>query len=400
VVVAAALLGDAFAGPFTRLFGTGWPALLGGAAALFVLFRAAILAGTSAGRRRLAVRLERLYRYEFWPAWLFYLPLVPWLAWLAVRHRGALVWTAANPGIAHGGLAGESKWAILEQLPTAAVVPGILVPPGELSDRVALVCAALLERGWSFPLILKPDVGERGSGVRLARDGADVEKYLRQQPAAVIAQVYHPGPFEAGIFYYRLPGSPAGHILSLTDKVFPVVAGDGRSTLEELILAHPRYRLQAEVFLARHERERGRVLAEGETFRLAVAGNHCQGTLFRDGAHLITPELERAIDAVARAFDGFFIGRFDVRYSDVAAFRGGRDLAVVELNGVASESTNLYDPSWSLLSAYRVLFRQWALLYAIGAANRDRGHAPSSVRAVLAVVCEHLLGRRARLAAD
>src|SRR5262249_13176445 len=154
------------------------------------------------------------------------------------------------------------------------------------------------------------------------------------QPAAVIVQTYHPGPFEAGIFYYRLSGEETGHIFSITDKVFPVLAGDGRSTLEELIWRHPRYRMQARTFLARHEAERGRVLAAGERFVLALAGNHCQGTTFRDGTHLMTPELERTVDAIARHFPGFYIGRFDVRYSDPAAFKAGRDLAIVELNGV------------------------------------------------------------------
>ncbi|WP_410962843.1 hypothetical protein, partial [Salmonella sp. SAL4446] len=74
------------------------------------------------------------------------------------------------------------------------------------------------------------------------------------------------------------------------------------------------------------------------------------------------------------------------RYTDREAFQAGRDLSIVELNGVTSESTNLYDPSWSLLAAYRTLFRQWALLYQIGDANRRRGHAAASVQELLRLV--------------
>lgn len=85
------------------------------------------------------------------------------------------------------------------------------------------------------------------------------------------------------------------------------------------------------------------------------------------------------MDEIARHFPGFFVGRFDVRFRDVDAFKAGRDLAIVELNGVTSESTNLYDPSWSLLLAYRTLFRQWSLLYCIGHANRQRGHQPTTI---------------------
>jgi membrane protein DedA with SNARE-associated domain len=393
LVFLAALLGAPIVQPVIVLLGPGWPVLLLAALLLFLTIRVSTLACTATGRAKLVARVSRLWRWEFWPSWLFYLPVLPWLAYLSLRYRGVLTWTAANPGIPQGGVVGESKHAILAQLPQGAVIPSFLVPPGEPGERLAHARAVIEDLGWSFPLILKPDAGQRGSGVRRAHDLVDVEKYLRRQPHAVIVQTYHPGPFEAGIFYYRLPGEEAGHIFSITDKVFPVLAGDGRSTLEELIWRHPRYRMQAHTFLTRHDAERGRVLAAGEPFALALAGNHCQGTMFRDGAHLVTPELERTVDAIAQHFRGFCIGRFDVRYTDAGAFQAGRDLAVVELNGVTSESTNLYDPSWSLFAAYCTLFRQWSLLYRIGYANRQRGHASTGILELLRLIFSYC-GRR------
>jgi hypothetical protein len=132
------------------------------------------------------------------------------------------------------------------------------------------------------------------------------------------------------------------------------------------------------------------VLGERMPFTLAIAGNHAQGTTFRDGAHLWTELLERRIDEIARSYEGFFIGRFDVRYSDVEAFKAGRDLAIVELNGATAESTNIYDPGTSLLAAYRVLFEQWSLVFAIGAENRARGAAPTSLRRLLRLVFRHV----------
>jgi hypothetical protein len=148
--------------------------------------------------------------------------------------------------------------------------------------------------------------------------------------------------------------------------------------------------LQAAVFLGRHHDVRERVLAEGERFRLAFAGNHAQGTLFRDGRQLLTPALERRIDEIARRIPGFFIGRFDVRYSSVEGFKAGGDLAIVELNGATAESTNIYDPDGSLLDAYRTLFRQWALVFAIGAANRRRGATATPARRFLRLTLTHL----------
>jgi hypothetical protein len=208
--------------------------------------------------------------------------------------------------------------------------------------------------------------------------------------SAVLMQPFHEGPYEAGIFYYRCPGEAKGQILSITDKHFPIVEGDGRSTLRELINRHPRYRLQASLFLARHAHRLEEIPAVGEQVRLAIAGNHAQGTIFRDGGHLLTSELEARVDDIARRTPGFFIGRFDVRYRDTAAFMAGRDLAIVELNGATAESTNIYDPRRSLLGAYRVLFRQWSLVYRIGIANRARGVVPTPTRRLVRLVWNHL----------
>ncbi len=343
----------------------------------------------SRARTRLLAGLERWRRWEFWPMWLFYAPVALWVGMLALRYRGLSTLTAANPAIPDGGTVGESKLAILKSLPAEWIVPTVDVPPAAVAVRLLRVVVALGREGWAFPLVLKPDVGQRGTDVKLARTLSDVRRYLERSPETVLVQPYHPGPFEAGIFYYRMPGEQRGRILSITDKHFPVVVGDGRSTVEELIWAHPRYRLQAATFLERHRARLTEVLADGERLPLALAGNHCQGTLFKDGGHLLTPALERRIDQIAHAYEGFFVGRFDVRYRTVQEFRAGRDLAIVELNGATAESTNIYDPDRSLLSAYRLLFRQWSLIFAIGAENRRRGAAVSSFARLWTLVRAH-----------
>lgn len=400
LVLLVVWLGEAFVVPFERLIGAGGASLAAAALALFLSVRTIVLACTADGRSRLAVSVSRFWRWEFWPVWVFYLPLAPWIAYLSIRHRGFTTITAANPGIPDGGFVGESKNEILRHLPRELVAPFFLVGTGRPEDRAAYLRRTMETRGLRFPIILKPDAGQRGAGVRLVQDEAGARAYFATHETPVLAQAFDPGPYEAGIFYVRMPDEPHGRIFSITDKLFPVIEGDGASTLEELVKRHTRYRMQAATFLARHEADRARILARGERFPLAIAGNHCQGTMFRDGSHLITPALERAIDTIAKAFDGFFFGRFDVRYADPAAFREGRDFTIVELNGVTSESTDIYDPSRSLLSAYRTLFRQWALLFRIGAINRRRGVRTTPAIALLRATLAHYRSRPADLQAD
>lgn len=384
--------GDAVASPLRQSLGNAGGVVVA-TAAMLVLLRFLVRLGSRQARLRLFARVSHLWRWEFWPAWLFYAPAAVWIAILSIRRgglRGFSSITAANPGIPHGGFAGESKYQILSRLGSLHVAPTALLGVDFTERRLQGFDAILRSNGWHFPVILKPDVGQRGVGVKLARSRAGVAAHLARHSEPMIVQVYHAGPFEAGVFYYRMPDEPTGHIFSITDKHFPEVCGDGRRTLEQLVWDHPRYRMQADTFLKRHSQQADRVLAEGECFRLAHAGNHCQGTMFRDGKHLITPELERAVDAVAREFNGgFYFGRFDVRYADVAAFQRGEDFTIIELNGVTSESTNLYDPSKSLLTAYCILFRQWSLLFRISAANIRRGVPVTSPLTLLKTIVDY-----------
>lgn len=390
IVLLTASLGDAFVGRVTPLLGAGWAARLTVAAAAFGLIQGVRMLGTKPRRVRFAARVARSLRWEFWPTWLFYAPVTIWIALLAIWHRGLTTITAANPGMPDGGMVGESKFDILEKLPREYTIPSALVPAGAVDERLPVLAGHVERNGWLFPLVLKPDVGQRGVGVRLVRNWDDVTGYLARVTDAVLVQPYHAGPFEAGVFYYRMPGCARGRIFSITDKHFPVLVGDGESTIENLVWTHPRYRLQGATFVERHREMLSRVLGCGERFPLAIAGNHAQGTLFRDGGHLMTAALEDRIDEIARGYAGFYFGRFDIRYTNVEAFKAGRDLSIVELNGATAESTNIYDPDGSLFRAYRLLFRQWAIVFAIGAANRATGAPVSSAARLFELIRAHM----------
>jgi len=394
LVIMVARFGDSFVARFQQYIGGG--AIASVIACVFAIasLRIACALFTPIGRAKLIARISRIWRWGFWPTFLFYPPVLIWIASLTIRHRGFMTITAANPGIPHGGFVGESKFRILASLSGPHIIESELV---DSSERLQ---SAMEKRGWTLPVILKPDVGQRGAGVRLVRSLDDGRKIIESSRTPLVAQPFHPGPFEAGIFYYRIPSQARGKIFTITDKQFPILVGDGTSTIEEHIWRDPRFRMQAKTFLARHERDRTRVLPEGERFKLAIAGNHCQGTLFRDGSHLITPQLERAIDSIAQRFNGFYFGRFDVRYSDVERFKAGEDLTVIELNGITSESTNIYDPSRSIFRAYATLMRQWSILFEIGAANRQRGQRASRAWSLIRDLIGYYRGPRASALSD
>ncbi|MBK6778098.1 MAG: alpha/beta fold hydrolase [Gemmatimonadetes bacterium] len=374
--------------------------LLVTALVLFVLLKLLIPLVTWRGRRLLLARWRRLTRWEFWPRWMFYPPVALYILWLALRHRSLLLFTAVNPAIPGGGFVGESKSAILrglagspERVAPWTLVPAALPAPGRVAAARAF--QATLPAPW--PLVLKPDIGERGSGVAITRSEGEVEAYLARATGDTIAQAFAPGA-EFGVFYVRHPGEPAGRIFSITEKRLPTLTGDGVTPLEELILRDERALCMAPFHFRRHAARLTWVPAAGEVVPLVELGTHCRGAVFLDGGWVETPALAAAIDGLSQGYAGFWFGRYDIRTPDVAAFQRGEDFQVVELNGATAEATSIYDPANALGTAYRTLFAQWRLLFAIAAANVARGARPASLRELWALLRGHARALRGHAA--
>ncbi|MEZ5332785.1 MAG: VTT domain-containing protein [Thermoanaerobaculia bacterium] len=352
--------------------------VLGVAVVLVLVLRwVARLITSHEARRRLVGRLGRWRRWEFWPPWVFYPPVVAYCGWLALRHGGPTVFTAANPAIPAGGFVGESKRDLLELV--GAGVEGAAPPPWtflggglSLAQRMAQLERFLTTPGVAFPLVLKPDSGQRGSGVAIVRDRWAARAYLESATEDVLAQSWVDG-LELGLFYVRRPGEETGRLVGVTEKVLPVVTGDGRRTVRELVLDDDRAVLLADLYLARLDGQLRRVPAAGERVPLAQLGTHCRGAVFLDGGELATEALSTTVDRLSRSLPGFHFGRYDVRVPSREAAREGRDLAVLEVNGVTSEPTHVYDPRYGALAAYRAFFWQWRTAFEIGAENRRRG---------------------------
>jgi membrane protein DedA with SNARE-associated domain len=316
-----------------------------------------------------AAKLKKLARWEFWPMSLFYVPVFVKYVSLSVRYRSFSLPTLANPGTHTGGLIGESKFEILVRLAESYpefVAETYRVPFHSPEQQLAMIERLRADNELEFPLVFKPDVGQRGAGFKLIYSEEEARAYVSRFPRALLIQKYVPGPYEAGIFYYRFPNQEKGLIFSITEKHFPLVTGDGRHTLEELIRGDSRASILAHVYLERFAAERERVPGPGETVRLVEAGNHCQGAIFLDGWRLDSPELEETIDRISRSVPGFFVGRYDLRYASEGALRRGEGFQIVELNGTSSEAINIYDPANSLWKAYRTLFDQWEIIFSIG----------------------------------
>jgi ribosomal protein S6-L-glutamate ligase RimK-like protein len=325
---------------------------------------------------------RQVSHFEFWPSWIFYAPVVAYWIALGLRYRDFSLPSAANPRISTGGLCGESKSSILDQAgPIAApwIAPYVRLRTGEQDGARA---AALMEQhALSLPIVVKPDIGCNGTGVRLAETKDALSAVLAGFPrdTDILLQELVPFEGEAGIFYIRHPQAAAGTITSLTHKKAPILFGDGTSTIHDLIMADPRTSLVPHLYLPRLRSRLHEVPRPGAPIRLVFAGNHCKGSIFANGELDITPALSKTIDQIMSDIPDFHFGRVDVRYQNVASLRRGTGFRIIEINGVGSEATHIWDPATRLRDAYRIQFDHYRQAFQIGAALRATGVRSSGV---------------------
>ncbi len=323
---------------------------------------------------------------ERMPKWLICIPItLQWLL-LALRYQSLTLPTIVNPAITSGGLVGEGKLEYFDGMGPLALsaTAAYCAVPTHKRHTGSELRELMRSAGLSFPVVAKPDLGLCGYGVRLLANRAELLDYLLAFPnnETLVLQQYLPQEGEAGIFYIRDPQAQSGRIIGLALRYFPRVVGDGSHTTGELVAADPR--AQRLLNSPRHQPgyNAHHVPAAGEVVRLATIGSTRVGGLYRDGSDYITPQLTRAVDAIARDMPAFHFGRFDVRFDCLQDLSAGSGFAIMEINGAGSEAIEAWDPGTGVLAGFRMIFKKQRILFAIGNAMRKKGFKPLGVLAL------------------
>lgn len=312
-------------------------------------------------------------QYEYWPMWLFYLPVLPYWLYLAVKHRSLTYFTVANPGIALGGFFGESKSDILQLINPHYLPKAITI--NNLSVETIIVL--IQQNNMIYPLIAKPDVGERGNDVCKINNETELIQYHNNTTLKYILQEFITYDIELGVLYSRLPNENKGMVTSVTLKEFLTVTGNGVNTIKELMQQSTRARFQIARLSISMGTETNEVLPNGVTKLLEPIGNHCRGTRFINANHLITDELNQVFDKISVPITGFNYGRFDLKVKSIPDLYAGNNIKIMELNGASSEPGHIYDASKSsLLKAYSDLCTHWKRLADVSAQHISAGLQP------------------------
>ena len=315
---------------------------------------------------RLGKFLTRLKHWEYWPFSLLYFPVFFYFGWLALKARSIFFFTASNPSIDFGGMFGEKKSEIFNLIPDKYIPVTKLVERGNTRD--ALTKAKEI----GYPLIAKPNIGERGIWVEKLDSVEALIIYSATCPVDFLLQELVDFSIELGVFYIKYP-ERTGKITSIVRKEFLEVEGDGESTIIQLLENNSRAVINADFHSDFLKRKGRNILEKGEHLLIEPIGNHCRGTKFLNDEMEIDDKLNEAINEISAEIPDFYFGRFDLRCKSISDLRNLQNFKILELNGAGSEPGHIYQPGYSLIRAYKDILWHLKVLADISRINHKKG---------------------------
>lgn len=310
----------------------------------------------------------KVTRYEFWPVLVFYFPFFFYWLYLSFKARDFGFLFRINPDMKFGGAIGADKVGNLDCIAQRYLPMTLLIAP---DTSFTDVTARIEQMGLEFPLIAKPNNGERGKGVEKIANLEELQSYFLSHLGELILQEFIDSKLELGVLYYRDPISGDGKITSIVKKGFLMVKGDGKSTLKELIKGNIRARFREAYLHQKFSRVLNDIIPENEELYLEPVGNHCRGTEFISGQKHISEKLTKVFDEICAPLPRFDYGRFDIKVESIERLNEGKTIKIMEINGVNAEPAHIYDKSYTLLKAYKVIKQHFDILFSIAIAKEN-----------------------------
>ena len=317
--------------------------------------------------------MHKITNWEAWPFKLIYAPLTPVWFWYMIKSRAVWFFTPSNPKLTFGGMEGEPKKEMYDLLPPHLYPTTFNVMP---SDDVASILKRLNEQQIDFPFIVKPEVGGQGILFRKIDTSEELIHYHSLVPVEYIVQRLVEYPIEVSVFHIRHPKEKNGTITGFLHKIPLQVTGDGKHTLHELILKHPKGAKRVPELHSKHKEKWDVVIAKNEKYILSYAANHNRGAHFIDLRNEIDDRLVMLFDNISIGVNDFFYGRYDIMCNSIEELKQGTNFTILEYNGCGAEPNHFYDTGYTLNQAYKEILKHWKALYEISSYNAALGTKP------------------------
>ncbi len=307
---------------------------------------------------------EKLTNWELWPFALIYAPLGPLWLWYAIKAKAFWWFSPANPTLTFAGFEGEGKKEMYDQLPQNSYPKTVYVTP---QMSVEEVIESVAKNNFTYPICAKPEVGLKGLLFRKIDEEKKLKTYHQKVEVDYLIQEMVEAPLEVSVFYYRYPNKPKGVISGFIQKDMLHVIGDGKTTLWNLIVAHPKAVHRLEEMQVKHENRLEQIIPDGEKYILTYAANLNRGAHFTNLSGEIDEQLLTLFDPLSHSCQWYY-GRYDLKCNSIEELKQGKFI-ILEFNGAGAEPNHVYHAGYSWAGALKVFAHHWSVLYKIARYN-------------------------------
>jgi hypothetical protein len=270
------------------------------------------------------------------PRFFRYVPMILMLGRYCLKHKvRPAILLKANTSFTFGGIICPKSeiFAKFKQNNHEAILPTFEIRIKDRGEvRIEKVKSLIRKNNLKYPLIIKPDEGLAGIGLKFIKDEKELRRAVGMIKEDYVLQQYIDWPHQMAVFYIKDPAEEKGKIWSLTKMI---VTNNSRKNPA-----------------------------------LIVPGNH---VVYKDESYLITPALEKTFNKISEV-DGFFFGRFDILAKNAESFvKEGRDFKILEVNvGPYAIALQALDRRYNFFKRYAILNEQ--LKYAFAIAEKNASH--------------------------
>lgn len=294
--------------------------------------------------------------------------MMPYYLYLSFKNQDIFFPAKVNISLKNGGFFTEDKKEILENILDEYLPKSLYISKNDISENIIVeICQKKIE----FPLIAKPLNEQRGKNVEIVFDENQLDFYHKKLGKDFVIQEFVSYPLELAILASRIPGNAEWIVSSITRKEFLSVLGDGKNDIISLLKTDKRALLIWEDLMQNVKMDWSEILPKGENRIIEKIGNHCRGTIFRDAVDIDKGKVALVVGKILENFEGFNYGRFDLKVKSIADLYAGKNIKILELNGVNADCAHVFDPDYKLLNAYKDIAWHWNRLSKIAKLNTN-----------------------------
>lgn len=139
------------------------------------------------------LRLQKYSRWEFWPGYIFDIPVWIYVSHLVIRAKHMGFFSNINPGMTLSGFAGYGKHEDIDKFDAKYLPTTLFIKEGNDSEYIE---QEMKKNQIKYPCIAKPTFGRTGRDVKKIHNSKQLKTYLKRVREDILIQEFIDYPTE------------------------------------------------------------------------------------------------------------------------------------------------------------------------------------------------------------